>query len=146
MSITTYLERHLPLRNSSNRAIGAMFQLFDIDVPPDGEVRGFNIALQSLKVVYTYIWSDILLLLVCYTITALLAEVGNRGNWRSLRRYASISVLWRTTMIVFAVVLLVAGVTSKPHYFFIRYYTASAWILPTAVFASWVICMNDRLG
>jgi hypothetical protein len=128
-----------------NRAIGAMFQSFDIDIPPEGEVRGFNIALQSWKVVYTYFWSAILLLIVCYTVTALLAEVDNRGNWRSLRRYASISILSRAAMIVLAAVLLAVGVTSRPHYFFIQYYIASAWILPTAVFAFWVICMSDRL-
>jgi hypothetical protein len=56
-----------------SRAIGAMFQAFDIDIPYEGEERGFTIALQSWVVVYTYFWSAILLLIVCYTITALLA-------------------------------------------------------------------------
>jgi hypothetical protein len=36
------------------RAIGAMFQSFNINIPPEGEVRGFNIALQSWKVEYAY--------------------------------------------------------------------------------------------
>jgi hypothetical protein len=131
-----------------NRAIGALFQSFDIDIPPEGdtrESRSLNVALGSWVVVYTYFWSAILLLLVCYTITALLAEVDNRGHWRSLRRYASISILSRAAMIILAAVLLAVGVTSRPHYFFIQSYIASVWILPTVVFAFWVICMGDRV-
>jgi hypothetical protein len=128
-----------------NRAIGAMFQAFDIDIPHEGEARGFNIALQSWVVVYTYFWSAILLLIVCYTITALLAEVDDKGKWRAPRTYASISILSRAAMIILAAVLLAVGVTSRPHYYFIQYYIASAWILPTVVFAFWIICMSDRV-
>jgi hypothetical protein len=128
-----------------SRAIGAMFQAFDIDIPYEGEERGFTIALQSWVVVYTYFWSAILLLIVCYTITALLAEVDDKGKWRAPRRYASISILSRAAMIILAAVLLAVGVTSSPHYYFIQYYIASAWILPTVVFAFWIICISDRV-
>jgi hypothetical protein len=122
-----------------------MFQALDIDIPHEGQVRGLNVALRSWVVVYTYFWSAILLLIVCYTITTLLAEIDNRGNWRSLRRYASISILSRAAMSILAAVLLAVGVTSKPNYYFIQYYIASAWILPTVVLASWVISMSDRM-
>jgi hypothetical protein len=108
-------------------------------------VRGLNVALKSWVVVYTYFWSAILLFIVCYTITALLAEIDNRGNWRSLRTYASISILSRAAIIILTAVLLAIGVASKPNYYFIQYYIASAWTLPTVVFAFWVICMSDRV-
>jgi hypothetical protein len=128
-----------------NRAIGAVFQALDIDIPHEGEVRGLNVALKSWVVVYTYFWSAILLFIVCYTITALLAEIDNRGNWRSLRTYASISILSRAAIIILTAVLLAIGVASKPNYYSIQYYIASAWTLPTVVFAFWVICMSDRV-
>jgi small-conductance mechanosensitive channel len=122
-----------------------VFQALDIDIPHEGEVRGLNVALRSWVVVYTYFWSAILLLIVCYTVTALLAEIDNRGNWRSLRTYASISILSRAAIIILTAVLLAIGVASKPNYYFIQYYIASAWILPTVVLASWVISMSDRM-
>jgi hypothetical protein len=86
-----------------------VFQALDIDIPHEGEVRGLNVALRSWVVVYTYFWSAILLLIVCYTVTALLAEIDNRGNWRSLRTYASISILSRAAIIILTAVLLAIG-------------------------------------
>jgi hypothetical protein len=126
--------------------ISAMFQAFDIDIPPeDGSNSTLATALRSWIVVYTYFWSAIMLLLACYTITALLAEVDDRGQWRSLRHYVRLPILSRAGMIVLATVLLTLGVTSAPVYLFVQYYIASSWILPTVVLALWVICMSDRV-
>lgn len=126
--------------------ISAMFQAFDIDIPPeDGSNSTLTIAFRSWIVVYTYFWSAIMLLLACYTITALLAEVDDRGQWRSLRHYVRLPILSRAAMIILAAVLLALGVTSAPVYLFVQYYIASSWILPTVVLALWVICMSDRV-
>jgi small-conductance mechanosensitive channel len=129
-----------------NRAMGAMFQAFDMDIPPEDDANSsLHVALRSWIVVYTYFWSAIILLLVCYTITALLAEVDERGHWRSISRYANLSIVLRAAMIVLAAVMLALGVISRPYYYFVQYYIASSWILPTVVLAFWVICVGDRL-
>jgi uncharacterized membrane protein len=127
------------------RSIGAMFQSFDVDIPPEGEVMSFAVAYSSWAVVYIYFWSALILLLVCYTITALLAEVDGRGDWRSLRRYVSLTIISRTLMIALAITLLVLGVADAPNYYFINYYLSSSWILPTVVLALWVVCTCDRI-
>lgn len=126
--------------------IGAMFQAFDIDIPTeDGSFNTLGTALHSWIVVYTYFWSAIMLILACYTITALLAEVDDRGQWRALRHYVRLPILSRAAMIIMAAVLLALGITSAPVYLFVQYYIASSWILPTVVLAFWVICMSDRV-
>lgn len=126
--------------------MGAMFQAFDIDIPPEnGSNNSLVIAFRSWTVVYTYFWSAIILILACYTITALLAEVDDRGQWRSLGHYIRLPILSRAAMIVLAIVLLVLGITSAPVYLFVQYYIASSWILPTVVLALWVVCMSDRV-
>jgi hypothetical protein len=127
------------------RSLGAMFQSFDVDIPPEGEVISYAVAYSSWAVVYTYFWSALILLLVCYTITALLAEVDGRGDWRSLRRYASLTIVSRTLMIALSIILLVRGVVDAPNYIFINSYLGSSWILPTVVLALWVVCTCDRL-
>jgi len=127
------------------RAIGAMIQALDVDIPPEGErVQSAEIALRSWIVVYTYFWSALILLLVCYTITSLLADAKD-GQWNSVRKYTSLSIVSRAAMIIVAVVLLVLGQTSKaPKYLFVQHYLASPWILPTVVLLLWIVCLSDR--
>lgn len=127
------------------RAIGAMFQSFEIDIPAESEnVQAVLIALRSWIVVYIYFWSAIILLLVCYTVTSLLAD-SEKARWRSVRKYASFSMLSRAIMIIVAILQLVLGVTSgAPQYKYIQHYIASSWILPTVVLSLWVICLSDR--
>ncbi|KAF2031635.1 hypothetical protein EK21DRAFT_33729, partial [Setomelanomma holmii] len=127
-------------------AMGAMFQSFDIDIPIKGPVTTLSIAFESWLLVYTYFWSAIILLLVCYLVTSLLAETDGRGHWRSLIRYASLTVLSRAAMIIMAVVLLAYGKTDGPIYTFIQSFIATGWLLPTVVLAFWIICITDRLG
>ncbi|OAL02009.1 hypothetical protein IQ06DRAFT_346610 [Phaeosphaeriaceae sp. SRC1lsM3a] len=127
------------------RAIGAMFQSFNLDIPGEDTTPGVETALNSWKVVYIYFWSAIILLLVCYTITALLAEADEIGHWRNPIRYLGISVLARTAMIVMAAVLLGVGLREKGYYIWLQEYIASSWVLPTVVLALWIICLSDRV-
>lgn len=127
------------------RAIGAMFQSFGLDIPSEDKTPGVLTALNSWVVVYTYFWSAIILLLVCYTITALLAEADEVGHWRNPVRYLGISVLARTAMIVMAAVLLGVGLREKGDYIWLQNYIASSWVLPTVVLALWIICLSDRV-
>ncbi|KAH7412119.1 bacterial low temperature requirement A protein-domain-containing protein [Phaeosphaeria sp. MPI-PUGE-AT-0046c] len=127
------------------RAIGAMFQSFGLDIPSEDKTPGAQTALESYAVVYTYFWSAIILLLVCYTITALLAEVGDVGHWRNPIRYTGISVMARTAMIVLAAVLLGVGLREKGNHLWIQQYIGSSWVLPTVVLALWTICLSDRV-
>lgn len=123
-----------------DQSISAMVQALEIDIPPEGKVHTINIALRSWIVVYTYFWSAIILLLVCYTITSLLAD-GNKHHWRNPGRYASLSILSRVFMIVLAMVMLILGSRSD---MFIQHYIASSWILPTVVLTLWIVCLSDR--
>lgn len=131
------------------RTIGAMFQAFDIDVPlegklTDGKVWSINIALESWVVVYIYFWSAVILLLVCYTITRLLSDDEHgRGTWRLVKHYATLSILSRALMIVFAIIMLVIGALN---HMFIQYYLASALILPSVVLMLLKICWSDRIS
>ncbi|CAO2653794.1 Nn.00g032050.m01.CDS01 [Neocucurbitaria sp. VM-36] len=126
--------------NFISRAIGAMVQAFEIDIPPEGEVRSSRIALRSWTVIYTYFWSAIILLLASYTITSLLSDADVEYGPR-LRRYISFSILSRALMISLAVVMLVVGLTN---FMFLQGYIASAWILPTVVLSLFIICWSDR--
>lgn len=125
-----------------NRGIGAMVQALDIDIPAEGEFHGFNIALQSWVVVYTYFWSAIIMLLLCFTVTRLLAD-GGESRWQKSWRYKFWPVWSRAVMITIAVTMLVIGTT---HHLFIQRYIASGWILPTVVLKLWSICMTDRFS
>lgn len=138
--------RGVPLTFSAffGRAIGAMFQSFNLDIPSEDKTPGVQTALNSWLVVYTYFWSAIILLLVCYTITALLAEADEVGHWRNPVRYLGISVLARAAMIVLAAVLLGVGLREGGYYVWIQVYVASSWVLPTVVLALWIICLSDR--
>lgn len=127
------------------RAIGAMFQAFGNDIPSEDKTPGILTALNSWVVVYTYFWSAIILLLICYTITALLAEADEVGHWRNPIRYLGISVLARTAMIVLAAVLLGVGLREGGEYIWLQNYIASSWVLPTVVLALWIVCLSDRL-
>jgi hypothetical protein len=141
--------RGIPFESFSGfyiEAIGAMFQSFDIDIPFQGEVNSTRIAFRSWLLVYTYFWSAIILLLVCYTVTSLLAETEGRGHWRSVMRYISLAILSRAAMIVLAIVMLAVGLTSGPTYYFIQRYIMTGWLLPTVVLAFWLVCVTDRLG
>jgi hypothetical protein len=124
-----------------NRGIGAMVQALEIDIPPEGEFHGFNIALQSWIVVYTYFWSAIIMLLLCFTITRLLADGGN-GRWRTFWR-EELSPSWsRSVMVGIAVTMLFVGREDRG---FIQKFIASGWVLPTVVIKLWSICMTDRI-
>ncbi|KAH7089530.1 bacterial low temperature requirement A protein-domain-containing protein [Paraphoma chrysanthemicola] len=127
-------------------AIGAMYQSFDIDIPFQGHPDTVHIAFRSWLLVYTYFWSAIILLLVCYTITSLLAETEGRGHWRSFMRYVSLAILSRAAMIALAVVMLAVGLSSGPLYLLIQKYIMTGWLLPTVVLALWTICIADRVG
>lgn len=135
------------------RTISAMYQSFDIDIKgetDDISQSGFFVALDSWALVYTYFWSAIILLELCYLITSLLAETPDgAGHWRSKRRYTTSIILSRGTMIILAIVLLVLGRAynyGHGQYMFIQSYIASSWILPTVVLKLWFICINDRLS
>jgi hypothetical protein len=127
------------------RAIGAMVQALDIDIPPESEeAYGVDIALRSWIVVYTYFWSAIILLLACYMITALLAD-SEEGRWRSPWTYFTMPIRWRAGVTILAIVMLVLGLTAPPpRHYFLQIYVSSPWVLPTVVLALWLICLSDR--
>ncbi|KAL6708053.1 hypothetical protein ACN47E_003487 [Coniothyrium glycines] len=126
------------------RTIGAMFQALNIDIPNESaEDSGLTIALRSWTVVYTYFWSAIILLELCYLVTSLLAENADGGGyWRAPLRYKSGLVFSRGSMIAIAILLLILG-RARPR--FIQEYIASGWILPTIVLKLWFICLSDRV-
>lgn len=122
-----------------NRAIGAMFQAFDIDIPAEGvTTHGLNVAVSSWQVVYTYFWSAIILLLICYSITSLLAHKEEKHSWR---KYVSWPIRTRVTAIILSIVMMVVGLTNPT---FMHEYIASGWLLPTVVWTFWLICLSDR--
>jgi hypothetical protein len=124
-----------------NRGIGAMVQALEIDIPPEGEFHGFEIALQSWVVVYTYFWSAIIMLLLCFTITRMLAD-GGHGRWRRFWHQDFFPSWSRSVMVAIAVTMLFVG---REHRGFIQKYIASGWVLPTVVLKLWSICMTDRI-
>lgn len=134
------------------RTISAMYQSFEIDIEKEGdaiEESGFFVAVDSWAVVYTYFWAAIILLEVCYLVTALLAETSDgSGHWRSWGRYTTPIILSRGSMIALAVVLLVLGraIVTNGQFVFMQSYIRSAWILPTVVLKLWFICVNDRMN
>ncbi|KAF2121284.1 bacterial low temperature requirement A protein-domain-containing protein [Lophiotrema nucula] len=128
LSLTVFFER----------AIGAMFQSLDMDIPTEGAVWGVQIATRSWKVVYTYYWSALLLLLICLTISALLADRGIR-----LARFRVTSLIARAIVTTFYVFALIHGLMNEAFY---EKYLRSAWILPTAVLCLELVCIGDRIS
>ncbi|KAF2845829.1 hypothetical protein T440DRAFT_483016 [Plenodomus tracheiphilus IPT5] len=118
----------------------ALVQSLNIDIPFEEDMRTIEVALHSWSVVYTYFWSAIILLETCYIVTHLLADV-EHGNWRSLKRYISPSVLSRGVMVILAAIMLTLGTTNPA---FEQDYIARGWSLPTVVLMLWVICICDR--
>jgi hypothetical protein len=121
------------------RAIGSMFQAFNMDIPLEGKVKGLNVAARSWKVVYTYYWASILLLLICLTMSAALA---NR-NTRFYLRYRLVAIIARGSMVCFSITVLVAGLMRDE---FLNNYIGSSWILPTVTLKLWFVCMGDRVS
>jgi hypothetical protein len=128
----------LSFREFFDRAIGGMFQAYDLDIPIEGDVYGIEIAAESWKVVYTYFWSALLLLLFCLTVSALLAD---KGLHFPRFRFASMAV--RAAMVTSCVVILVKGLN---HPSFFNSYVGSVWILPTVVLQLWIVCLGDRVS
>lgn len=127
----------LSSREFLTRAIGAMFQAFNLDIPIEGDVYGLRVATRSWRVVYIYYWSAILLLLACLTASALLAQ--RNFHYGVMNRLPSL--IARAIMVIFSIVILVLGVKNP---YFRDEYLGSAWILPTVVLQLWIVCLGDR--
>ena len=127
-----------------NHAISAMIQAFEIDIPPEGiKLTAFTTALDAWVLVYIYFWSAIILLLVCYTITSLLADpIAANGNKEWWRKYGRWSFRTRFFMIILASVMLGVGCQ---HHSFIQKFISSGWVLPTVVIQLALICASDRV-
>jgi hypothetical protein len=133
----------IQFRTFLKSGVSAMFQAFDLDIPQEGQATyGFEIAAHSWVVVYTYFWSAIILLVVCLTVSSLLASTNKRGpvEWSSLRW---ISVGARSVMIVFSLIMLVVGMVS---YEWMYKYLSSPWVLPTVVLQLFIVCLGDRVS
>lgn len=124
------------------QAAGALVQSLNIEFLPDGETETVEVAVHSWNVVYVYFWSAIILLEMCYILTSFLAD-GERGDWRSMRRYVTLAIISRGCMVLIAVAVLVMGALNRK---FQQEYVASGWILPTVVLMLWSICICDRVG
>ncbi|KAF2660786.1 hypothetical protein K491DRAFT_754309 [Lophiostoma macrostomum CBS 122681] len=130
----------MPLSSAQffTRGIGAIFQSFDYDIAPEGEVYGVAVADRSWQVVYTYYWVSMLFLLVCLTISALLADRGLHHVKQRLWAFVA-----RAKMMIVSAILLGLGLT---HDGFFDMYVRSVWILPTVVLQLWVVCLGDRVS
>lgn len=115
---------------------GGIFSSLGLDIDPKSNIDAAVNASHAFRIVYTYYWSAILLLLLCLTISALLADRGFR-----LARFRVTSLIGRSIASAFAVFALVYGLR---HDGFYSDYLASSWVLPTAVLMLWVVCIGDR--
>jgi hypothetical protein len=133
----------IPFVDFLKLGVSAMFQAFDLDIPQEGQTNnGFYVAAHSWIVVYTYFWSAIILLIICLTVSSLLASTNKQGpvQWNSLRW---LSVGTRSVMIVFSLIMLVAGRSS---YEWMYKYLSSPWVLPTVVLQLFIVCLGDRIS
>ncbi|KAF2878210.1 hypothetical protein BDV95DRAFT_478666 [Massariosphaeria phaeospora] len=119
--------------------ISSLFQAFGLDLPPlEGNITGLDIAARSWRLVYTYYYTSIVVLLVCLTTSALLADKG-----LSWERFKWISFMVRAAMVGASIVLLVMGLTNSD---FFDNFIASAWVLPSVVLMLWICCLGDRMS
>lgn len=130
----------LSFREFFKRGVSAMFQAFDLDIPQEGQVYGFQIAAHSWIVVYTYFWSAIILLFICLTASSLLADRGRSFHWN---RFQWAAIGTRSFMIGFSIIALVLGLTS---YSWMYNYLRSSWVLPTVVMQLCIVCLGDRVS
>ncbi|KAF2840879.1 hypothetical protein M501DRAFT_1014873 [Patellaria atrata CBS 101060] len=125
-------------------SLAALFQSLGIALPK-GPKPPVRIALDTWRLVYTYFWSAIILLLGTLTICSLLA----RRNFR-FDPPALVSIIPRIAMIFFAVGVLVAGLRSSTAGWhvdtFLDHYISGPWILPAVTLQLWVVLLGDRLS